>query len=33
MIKIYKYDHNDKGFQAVVNDNTLKGNGTICVKS
>lgn len=25
MIKIYKYDHNDKGFQAVVNDNTLKG--------
>jgi hypothetical protein len=25
MIKIYKYDHNDKGFRAVVNDNTLKG--------
>jgi hypothetical protein len=25
MIKIYKYDPNDKGFQAVVNDNTLKG--------
>lgn len=26
MIKIYKYDHNDKGFRAVVNDSTLKGN-------
>lgn len=25
MIKIYKYNRNDKGFQAVVNDNTLKG--------
>lgn len=25
MIKIYKYDYNDKGFRAVVNDNTLKG--------
>lgn len=25
MIKIYKYNHNDKGFRAVVNDNTLKG--------
>ena len=25
MIKIYKYNNNDKGFRAVVNDNTLKG--------
>lgn len=25
MIKIYKYDYNDEGFRAVVNDNTLKG--------
>lgn len=25
MIKIYKYDYNDKGFRAVVNDSTLKG--------